>query len=88
MWIWRRLERTKDVNLYHKLLGIGMSGADLNFLVREATLFCYKEEKFFENPTVKSKHFESAFGTVKPSVKNIEVYEKMRKKFEDSINKS
>ena len=61
-----------------------MSGADLNFLVREATIFCYKEEKNFENPTVKLKHFELAFKSVKPSVKNIEVYENMRKRFESN----
>jgi len=85
----KRTPLNKDVDL--SKIGkdkrcLGFSGADLNFLVREAALFCYREEKENENPSVKMKHFQLAFNTVKPSVKNIESYEKMRINFENSVN--
>ena len=63
---------------------IGYTGADIEFLVREAAMLSLRES--MDSKEVKKKHFEEALKKIKPSVNKptIEVY----KKIEDNFLKS
>ena len=59
----------------------GLTGADLEALVREAAMVALRES--MDSKEVKRKHFEEAKKKVKPSVtkQSIEIYQKIEEQF-------